>query len=510
MGYYYRFFFLKSITFDLRTRNCNFDALDKNDDAVVTSTNSGAINSNNNSSSIIFSGVVNPPSSSTPLAKTLIIEWGEHKHHIETSTKSPKLELLFATIQSFKCGMHGYLLDEKLSYFQQILNKNNEQCYSNSIRKRGNVKTVAVDRDSLIGSTMKALKSFDDVDWRMKWRIEFKNEPGVDCGGVRKDFFTAIGNRLFSIDNELKLFLDNGKGLLVFNPNCKNMDVYYEFAGKFLAKLLYDNCIYNAKTNIPLKFTETTFKRIAGYPLNLLKDFECEDPELYKSKISFLQNAQMSELDALEQMFIDEEVIYKQSLLSTSSNTIVKEIELKPKGKKTHVTLQNRQEFILLFCKYRLETRIQRQVSAFLKGFHSIISLETINIFEANDLSLLLNGMHSIDVEDWRLHTTYEGPSCFSENAKEIQWFWSFVKNLTTEEQGKLLQFMTGCSQVPVDGFSSMQCVIHRKSIDATDKLPTSHTCFNRLELPPYTSYEKLSQSLMTALQLGNDAFGSS
>ena len=33
------------------------------------------------------------------------------------------------------------------------------------------------------------------------------------------------------------------------------------------------------------------------------------------------------------------------------------------------------------------------------------------------------------------------------------------------------------------------------------DKLPRAHTCFNRLDLPPYESFEQLSQKLKMAVE---------
>lgn len=38
--------------------------------------------------------------------------------------------------------------------------------------------------------------------------------------------------------------------------------------------------------------------------------------------------------------------------------------------------------------------------------------------------------------------------------------------------------------------------------IDAcTNNLPKAHTCFNRIDIPPYESYEKLYEKLLTAIE---------
>ena len=47
---------------------------------------------------------------------------------------------------------------------------------------------------------------------------------------------------------------------------------------------------------------------------------------------------------------------------------------------------------------------------------------------------------------------------------------------------------------------------VHRDP--SQNRLPTSHTCFNQLDLPAYDNQETLKTSLMTAINLGADYFG--
>lgn len=54
--------------------------------------------------------------------------------------------------------------------------------------------------------------------------------------------------------------------------------------------------------------------------------------------------------------------------------------------------------------------------------------------------------------------------------------------------------------RAPVEGLSALKLIIQRGSPD-TDRLPTSHTCFNVLLLPEYASKEKLRNRLMTAIE---------
>ena len=100
------------------------------------------------------------------------------------------------------------------------------------------------------------------------------------------------------------------------------------------------------------------------------------------------------------------------------------------------------------------------------------------------------------------------------------------------EKRARLLQFVTGTCRVPVGGFAELMgkytgiilfqsyflscshnhyvlCISgsngpQRFCIEKVGKdtwLPRSHTCFNRLDLPPYKSYEQLVEKLIYAIE---------
>lgn len=62
-----------------------------------------------------------------------------------------------------------------------------------------------------------------------------------------------------------------------------------------------------------------------------------------------------------------------------------------------------------------------------------------------------------------------------------------------------MFRFSTGSDRVPVGGFSKLKLVIARNGPDS-DRLPTSHTCFNVLLLPEYTDKQKLEDRLLKAI----------
>lgn len=100
--------------------------------------------------------------------------------------------------------------------------------------------------------------------------------------------------------------------------------------------------------------------------------------------------------------------------------------------------------------------------------------------------------MSEIDVDDWMKHTDYRG---YQQGDEVVQWFWKAVKAWPAEKKSRLLQFTTGTSRIPVNGFKDLQGsdgprrFTLEKSGEAT-QLPKSHTCFNRLDLPSYPTFE--------------------
>lgn len=65
-------------------------------------------------------------------------------------------------------------------------------------------------------------------------------------------------------------------------------------------------------------------------------------------------------------------------------------------------------------------------------------------------------------------------------------------------------------SHLPVGGFARLrpQFKLLVKLHAPCDELPTAHTCFNTLELPPYASKHALAEKLLLAATEGAGAFG--
>uniref|UniRef100_A0A3B4FJ17 E3 ubiquitin-protein ligase n=1 Tax=Pundamilia nyererei TaxID=303518 RepID=A0A3B4FJ17_9CICH len=180
------------------------------------------------------------------------------------------------------------------------------------------------------------------------------------------------------------------------------------------------------------------------------------------------------------------------------------QVDLKPSGSDMVVTNDNKKEYIDLVIQWRFVNRVQKQMNAFLEGFTELIQIDLIKIFDENELELLMCGLGDVDVNDWRQHTVYKNGYC--PNHPVIQWFWKVVLLMDAEKRIRLLQFVTGTSRVPMNGFAELYGsngpqLFTIEQWGTPDKLPRAHTCFNRLDLPTYESFEDLREKLLMAVE---------
>ncbi|KAF2639170.1 hypothetical protein P280DRAFT_55468 [Massarina eburnea CBS 473.64] len=354
---------------------------------------------------------------------------------------------------------------------------------------------LAIRRDLVFMDSFKSLyfKSADEMKYG-KLSIRFHGEEGVDAGGVTREWFQVIARQMFNPN--YALFIPVASDRTTFHPNrlsSVNQEhlMFFKFIGRIIGKALYEGRVLDCH------FSRAVYKRILGRPVNL-KDMETLDLEYYKSLLWMLEN---DITDIITETFSTE--------VEDFGKTEV--MDLKENGRNIPVTEENKHEYVRLITEHRLTGAVHEQLEHFLKGFHDIIPAELISIFSEQELELLISGLPDINIEDWKANTEYHN---YTQNSPQIHWFWRAVRSFDKEEQAKLLQFVTGTSKVPLNGFKELEGMngfskfnIHR-DYGSKDRLPSSHTCFNQLDLPEYEDYEALKKALYTAMTAGGEYFG--
>ncbi|KAM4829328.1 E3 ubiquitin-protein ligase NEDD4 isoform 3-T3 [Thomomys bottae] len=317
--------------------------------------------------------------------------------------------------------------------------------------------------------------------------IEFDGEKGLDYGGVAREWFFLISKEMFNPYYGLFEYSATDNYTLQINPNsglCNEDHLsYFKFIGRVAGMAVYHGKLLDGF------FIRPFYKMMLQKPITL-HDMESVDGEYYNSLRWILEN-DPTELDL---RFIIDEELFGQT----------HQHELKNGGSEIVVTNKNKKEYIYLVIQWRFVNRIQKQMSAFKEGFFELIPQDLIKIFDENELELLMCGLGDVDVNDWREHTKYKNGYCA--NHQVIQWFWKAVLMMDSEKRIRLLQFVTGTSRVPMNGFAELYGSNGPQSFTVEqwgtpEKLPRAHTCFNRLDLPPYGSFEELWDKLQMAIE---------
>lgn len=161
------------------------------------------------------------------------------------------------------------------------------------------------------------------------------------------------------------------------------------------------------------------------------------------------------------------------------------------------VTLDNRAEFVKLYCEWLLEGSIKQQFDPFRKGVRRVCDSALFNALHSSELELIVCGEQELDFAQLRRNTHYEG---FAEESPYLNAFWGLLLKLDTLQKKRFLSFVTGSDLAPVGGLQELQLLVQRNGGEPTDRLPTAHTCFNLLLLPEYETVDKLDYMLTTAM----------
>ncbi|KAJ0024700.1 hypothetical protein Pint_08514 [Pistacia integerrima] len=359
---------------------------------------------------------------------------------------------------------------------------------------------ISVRRAYILEDSYNQLRMRSTQDLKGRLTVNFQGEEGIDAGGLTREWYQLLSRVIF--DKGALLFTTVGNES-TFQPNPNSVYQtehlsYFKFVGRVVGKALFDGQL------LDVHFTRSFYKHILGVKVTYL-DIEAIDPDYFKNLKWMLENDISDVLHLTFSIDADEEklILYER--------TQVTDYELIPGGRNMKVTEENKHQYVNLVAEHRLTTAIRPQINAFLEGFNELIPRELISIFNDKELELLISGLPDIDLDDMRANTEYSG---YSAASPAIQWFWEVVQGFSKEDKARLLQFVTGTSKVPLEGFSALQGIsgsqkfqIH-KAYGSSEHLPSAHTCFNQLDLPEYPSKQHLEERLLLAIHEGNEGFG--
>ena len=327
-----------------------------------------------------------------------------------------------------KSSEHFYL---KRCWFYRYLMRN--------YAKNKNVNPVVeINRKNILEESYVAFNK-EQFNFARPLKIKFINENN-DVEGSYRDWYQNMFKDIMSPNK--KVFLVNPyKSIEPFNiliyPKYPGMRMeLYEFIGKFIIKSIVDmilirNFIINKVHLKLITKNQITLEDIKYFNLDLYQRLK------YVNDNKVLNNKQLESV---------------RFIWNTGTN---QEIELVQGGRNIFLNDQNKNIFINKVIYVEAIMPYEEQIKYIQKGLFSILGDGIQGVFTEEEMNFIISGQDDIDLRDLKENVIYKGE--YNENHPVIKMFWEKLVTLNKNELIKFLQFSTGSSAVPIDGFGSLK-----------------------------------------------------
>ena len=370
-----------------------------------------------------------------------------------------------------------------------------------------------VRREHLLEDAMRTVeRSASDLKkpLKVKFFCEGVAEEGVDEGGVAKEFFQLLVREIFNPESAPSSSMSSMEPLFTyadatrtfwFNMNCKD-EYDLRLVGVIIGLAIYNGVI------LDVHFPLIVYKKLVC-GRSVMED-RADDAHACSNQTNFedLREA-MPELWRSLNALLEYDGDVETDLCLTFELSYeclggVRTVELLPGGATIPVTAENRTQYVYLYTDFMLNRSVEAQFLAFKQGFEQVCGGPALSLFRPEELELLVCGLPHLDFVALERVATYEGG--YHAHHPLILRFWSVLHAFSLELKKRFLFFTTGCDRAPIQGLAELRLTIQRSGPD-TDRLPTSHTCFNTLLCPEYVDVAKLRERLTTAI-LNSEGFG--
>jgi hypothetical protein len=337
--------------------------------------------------------------------------------------------------------------------------------------------------------------------------IVFFDETGVDAGGLLREWYTVLTTQLVNDGDLFESVEDAANTVRVLSQSQNSREGFHRFVGWFLARSIID------KQPIPVTFTSVFYKYLMnGVALTRLDraDCEAEHPEMFTHLKALLGMDPESE----EFLAITRDMTFVFD--TQSEDGVTTSHELIADGASTPVTTDNREQYLDAVCRFKLGRAVEAVMTPLVSGFQSMLpNVKLDDLFSPGEFRSMFTGTETVDVEDLIANSEFGGG--FTRTSPAVQFLWDVLRSFSQEDLREFLTFVTGSSQVPLGGFKNLRGRDRRVTKfgvvrlygngDMNRWLPVSRTCFNRIDLPAYTSREILERKLRQAMELSRGSF---
>eukprot|EP00929_Paragymnodinium_shiwhaense_P025350 TRINITY_DN15354_c0_g1_i1.p1 TRINITY_DN15354_c0_g1~~TRINITY_DN15354_c0_g1_i1.p1 ORF type:complete len:941 (+),score=279.73 TRINITY_DN15354_c0_g1_i1:98-2920(+) len=223
--------------------------------------------------------------------------------------------------------------------------------------------TIHVRRDNLVQDTLQTLRNKRPEEYRKKLKVVFQGEPGMDEGGVQKEFFQLLVEQLYDPNYAMFNYNANNKTYW-FNPGSFESNIEFELFGALLGIAIYNQVI------LDIRFPAIVYQKLLAEDPSGLIHCSIDDlievqPELAKSLLGMLEFEGSVE-----------DVYCRNFVASYEHFGAVVEVPLKEGGEHIPVTNQNCGEYVDLYIDWFFNKSIDEKFRSFKKGFLRCMEVE--------------------------------------------------------------------------------------------------------------------------------------
>ena len=319
------------------------------------------------------------------------------------------------------------------------------------------------------------------------WFVTFKGEPVRDAGGPARELVADLALDLCNPICGLVIQTPNGRNdvgefrecvIPIANQRVSGLKKKYRFAGALIAIAIRSRLVQQ------FNFPPLVWNYLVNGQVSIDDIFEID--QNYKLMISSISEAMHSNMT-------DEDFIRRFNIRFTVINSAGKEIPLTQQGMNEVVTHSSCGLYISMAHEYRLN-EMKANLKEMRRGLWDNLGFKAPKTIDWKTLEFAACGEQELSVEIIKKVTNVDKVPIESLNI-----FWRILEEFTPKERSSLLKFATGRTRLPPEFNGS--AFLHLAPADYVDTLPTSSTCFHRLNLPKYSSYETAYKLFKIAIE---------
>ena len=197
----------------------------------------------------------------------------------------------------------------------------------------------------------------------------------------------------------------------------------------------------------------------------------------------------------------DEPSLFRSlSAMRTYSNEELEDYEIPSPTGGIPVTTTNVENFIEWTVNQAILPGAEAEFEHIRNAFFDLLPRDSLTPFlTGTDLKLLIAGESRIDAEDlirnMQLRVHWPGSETL------VGWLCSVLRSMSQRDLQLFIRFVTGRARLPLGGASALSPRITIDYRGQFDGYPRAHTCFNSIDLPPYSDEDTLEEHLLGAIR---------